>query len=279
MTSDADNLHVRHTSHEDINNIDVECYMGTSGLPLGVVRVNVDADVAELKTRLHERGWLPTRRFSIVIGSQVINPDDQYYRFTKSAEVRGQRFLVLNMIEVPDNVAPTRIRCCFQCGRPSALFGSRDSRTGWVGWCRICNWHWHYADAIIYHDWYRSMQRNHLQLKRRGELLRMVGSFLVEDSVLTDLRTGIAQSRLRQVRELSLLLRWKRILVYGGMVGPRLRDTVTGLVRPVDTCNEADGVLPSHLELINCFWKLQLSVGPHFPLNIVCSFLANSPLT
>ena len=61
------------------------------------------------------------------------------------------------------------------------------------------------------------MRLNQSHLRGRDEFLRIVGGFLIEDSTLVDLRTGLAQSRLRQARELSVLLRWKRILVFGGL--------------------------------------------------------------
>ena len=86
--------------------------------------------------------------------------------------------------------------------------------------------------------------------------------------------------RLRQAREVSVLLRWKRILVFGGLEAlPHIRDRDTGRIRPAEADDKVEGRLPSDLDFINCFWKLHLSAGPHFPLNIVFNFLAYSPLS
>ena len=85
--------------------------------------------------------------------------------------------------------------------------------------------------------------------------------------------------RPRQARELSVLLRWKRILVFGGLeVLPHMRDSVTGRIRPVEADDKVEGRVPSDLDFMSCFWKLHLSAGPHLPLNTVFNFLAYSPL-
>ena len=42
---------------------------------------------------------------------------------------------------------------CSLCHRPVMLYGNRDPRSGWVGWCRICLFHWRYPSArqlIVY---------------------------------------------------------------------------------------------------------------------------------
>ena len=33
-------------------------------------------------------------------------------------------------------------RRCQRCGRRSMLFGDRDTETGWIGWCSVCNADW-----------------------------------------------------------------------------------------------------------------------------------------
>ena len=38
---------------------------------------------------------------------------------------------------------------CSACGRFSNLYGKEDVRTGWIGWCYICNGQWHYSRAIV----------------------------------------------------------------------------------------------------------------------------------
>ena len=44
-------------------------------------------------------------------------------------------------------LAPTTY--CNACGRPSHLYGNRDVRTGWEGWCSVCNGHWHLQKAKV----------------------------------------------------------------------------------------------------------------------------------
>ena len=39
-------------------------------------------------------------------------------------------------------------RFCHRCGRPSNLFGDRDVKTGWTGWCKVCNADWHHHDVV-----------------------------------------------------------------------------------------------------------------------------------
>ena len=33
---------------------------------------------------------------------------------------------------------------CYCCGSVGRIYDRRDSITGWMGWCEICNMHWHY---------------------------------------------------------------------------------------------------------------------------------------
>ena len=39
--------------------------------------------------------------------------------------------------------------CCSACGRLPNFYGNMDDRTGWVGWCRICNGQWHLQKAKV----------------------------------------------------------------------------------------------------------------------------------
>ena len=58
-----------------------------------------------------------------------------------------------------------------------------------------------------------------------------------------------------------------------------LLDRLTGVIRPVDADGEDDmGILPVGLDYLNRFWRLQLSMGPHYPLNVICDYLDMSPL-
>ena len=181
---------------------------------------------------------------------------------------------------------PPFVRRCSQCSRPDFFFGSWEHNpwTGRYGWCRVCSWHWRYKEAVLYSGWYRCMIDKHTHLRGRGELLRIVGAFLVEARSLDDLRTGQAQAQLRHTQELAVLFRWKRILVFGGLEAPLIRDRQAGRIRSFDTKDDSGGILLPHLEFIrhldyvNRSWKLYVSIGPHRPLNIVCSFLGFSRL-
>ena len=127
--------------------------------------------------------------------------------------------------------------------------------------------------------WFRMMQREGVKLRGHVELLKNVGSFLIDDRLLDNLRRGRAQSRLREIREVAVRKRWKRILVFGGCECPRIRDEFTGLIRPVDTDDEDEmGVLPSSLNYLNRFWRLQLAMHPHYPMNVICDYLYMSAL-
>ena len=37
---------------------------------------------------------------------------------------------------------------CNQCSRLTCWWGDYDPKTGWMGWCNICNAKWHDEDAI-----------------------------------------------------------------------------------------------------------------------------------
>ena len=162
-----------------------------------------------------------------------------------------------------------RMDRCRRCGRPSSLFGSTDRKTGWRGWCFVCNWKWHYADGLTYGVW-------KLHLQTQGTLpesvLRYVRPFLV-DSVQ-------AQSDWCAIRLKSLIGRWTRILTPGVWTHhhgstPEVHDEQTGEIRPVDTDDEDEetGVWDAHLNYTNPLWKMQLADGPHSPMEILGEFL------
>ena len=39
-------------------------------------------------------------------------------------------------------LSSNKVQRCYNCRRPILLYGNRDPATGWVGWCKICSWHW-----------------------------------------------------------------------------------------------------------------------------------------
>ena len=170
---------------------------------------------------------------------------------------------------------PPAVRRCTECGRPTALYPN----IGWLGWCGVCNWHWLYKDGLIYYFWFRWMHAKSSHLGGCAGILRNVGSFLVDEALLTSLRTGLAHNRLREMQLFAARRRWRRILAYVGCRGPQIRDEHTGEIRRPDS-NDVDdeGILLAHLNFVNWFWKLQLNKGRHEPLVIISDFLANVPL-
>ena len=44
-------------------------------------------------------------------------------------------------------VDPAPRNSCSACRRPTDLYGNKDVRTGWKGWCCICNGQWHLQQA------------------------------------------------------------------------------------------------------------------------------------
>ena len=123
------------------------------------------------------------------------------------------------------------------------------------------------------------MQAQNVHLGGSVGVLRDVGAFVISDSLLDNLRTGKAQSRLRGILSFAVRRRWERMLVYSGSASPQIRDDYTGEIRLADTDDEdAEGIFPVELDFVNCFCRLQLSRGPHEPLDIICDFLAFSPL-
>ena len=85
---------------------------------------------------------------------------------------------------------------CSQCHRPAFLFGSIDERTGWRGWCVICNWHWHHPDVVGYRVWHRSMER---QSNLVRAVLSLVGTFLIDSKR--------AHAELQSMKDDALLVR------------------------------------------------------------------------
>ena len=100
-SSDSGSLQVEVEDAAEVNEyIEIECYEGASGSTLGAVRVDPDATVGQLKARLREKNWLPPpSTYALLVGGRVFKPDNDYCRFTQTAECRGQRFLVLNIVE------------------------------------------------------------------------------------------------------------------------------------------------------------------------------------
>ena len=124
------------------------------------------------------------------------------------------------------NVMDLSARRCSMCRRPTAFY----PYIAWQDWCGICDWHWFYGDGLLYFFWSRSMQAKS-PLGGCPCILRNVSLFVTDSSLLEDLRSGLALSRLREVQMCAVRRRWQRILLYGGCDNPRIRDENTGEVR------------------------------------------------
>ena len=110
-------------------------------------------------------------------------------------------------------------------------------------------------------------------------MMRYVGSFISDDMVLENLRAGRAQARLRDMREVAVRNRWKRLLVFGGSGCPQIRDVAIGSVRPAARGDvNADGIYRVDLDYVNRLWRLHLCMGPLYPLDVLCDFLDLSPV-
>ena len=165
---------------------------------------------------------------------------------------------------VPGSAGDTWRPCCARCSkcnRPAALFGSFDERTGWRGWCDICNWHWHHPDAVPYRVWHRSMER---RSKLAGEVLGLVGTFLIDSKR--------AHADFRSIKDRVLRKRWTRMLTSGpSRKEPCIRD-IDGEIRSADSDDEIEGMLDPYLNWVNPLWKLQLAPEPS-PMEILVQFL------
>ena len=123
------------------------------------------------------------------------------------------------------------------------------------------------------------MQTKDCHLCECADVLLLVRLFLIDDLWLNNLLSGQAQAQLREIQEFAICRRWKRILIYTGSLRPRIRDGYTGVERFLDSDEEVDNVImPARLQYTNPIWMLQACIGYVKPLDIVCGFLAFSPL-
>ena len=121
---------------------------------------------------------------------------------------------------------------CSKCNRPASLFaefGRIDKRTGWRGWCDICNWHWHHPEAVSYRVWHRSMERRSILART---VLSLVGTFLIDSKR--------AHADLRSIKDHALWERWTRMLTYGSYRKIPCMIEDRGELRNADSDDEID---------------------------------------
>ena len=147
-------------------------------------------------------------------------------------------------------------RRCDKCLRPARFFGLRDVDTGWIGWCQVCNWKFHYGDAVRVVD-YRLLAS--LPLRARRKVL----TFLVIAKLHQKLKdchleamSGRWKTDIRLVQRSALQKFWYTTLLRYSK--PKVLDS--GSARDANTDDENDdGVLDQWLTYENPLWKLQLA--------------------
>ena len=134
---------------------------------------------------------------------------------------------------------------CKQCGRPASLFGWKDIESGWLGWCRICNW------------------------KRKWDLVvhvtdELLCPTLARASIIDCL---VDKSALGRIHAAAMTKAWEKILL-GRRAYPE--DFAWSARRRNNKCRRNDSV----------FWKLRLS-GKAVKSNLawVTEMLGPPPIT
>ena len=116
---------------------------------------------------------------------------------------------------------------CSKCNRPASLFGSIDVRTGWRGWCDICNWHWHHPEAVSYRVWHRSMERRSILART---VLSLVGTFLID--------AKRAHADLRSIKDRAVWRRWTRMLLSAPIAPFRVSSKTVGSELQIQTMKQ-----------------------------------------
>ena len=148
-------------------------------------------------------------------------------------------------------------RRCDKCLRPARFFGIRDLDTGWIGRCQVCNWNFHYGDAVRVID-YRLLASLSLRVCRN------VVTFLVTSKVhqklkdsLLDAMSARWKTDIRLVQRSALQKFWFTTLL--SCSEPKVFDAGTTRDANTDDENE-DGVYDQWLSYENPLWKLQLAL-------------------
>ena len=163
---------------------------------------------------------------------------------------------------------PCRLRAvarpCSVCGRPQNLYGNMDIRTGWEGWCSICNAHWHFQEAKV------------LQAKTEGQLKQVSRRSVFQSTVIVSVISSYVVSPECEVR-LMQTMRVKAAEIYWSrqfcLKYIRIREHDGG-EREADTDDEENhGACNCDLDFVNITWKLRLSRGPNDVFRLVVTML------
>ena len=139
-----------------------------------------------------------------------------------------------------------------------------DIRTGWEGWCSICNAHWHFQQA------------NALQAKTEGQLKQVSRRSVFQSTVIVSVISSYVVSPECEVRLMQTMrvkaaeIYWCRQFCLKSM---RIREHDGG-ERDADTDDEENhGACNCDLDFVNITWKLRLSRGPNDVFGLVVTML------
>ena len=164
----------------------------------------------------------------------------------------------------------TSLGRCEMCGRPARLYGRLDIRTGWEGWCVVCNGRWHF-DRVKKQLMGQAKGRVQCTSKKsvramtlkRASIMAAIMSFL-----------GFADLELQRIQKVHLDAARKYWYRQFCLLRIRIVEP-NGEVRGVDSDDEdpETGVCRSELTFTNIMWKLQLSPGPLDPFTEIVGML------
>ena len=139
-----------------------------------------------------------------------------------------------------------------------------DIRTGWEGWCSICNAHWHFQQANV------------LQAKTEGQLKQVSRRSVFQSTVIVSVISSYVVSPECEVRLMQTMrvkaaeIYWCRQFCLKSM---RIREHDGG-ERDADTDDEENhGACNCDLDFVNITWKLRLSRGPNDVFGLVVTML------
>ena len=152
---------------------------------------------------------------------------------------------------------------CALCRRPRRMYGIRDPRTGWEGWCGLCNWHWHNS---------KHQERLRRVSKSGPEtleiLLREIGPEWTSISFLRPSQED--QRRFATLHFIAARVKWERQLhiagtpkfrhhfspgtpIYNVLIGMHMEPWLVAVLEPDEDLNDEGR------EFLSIFWKLQLA--------------------
>ena len=171
-------------------------------------------------------------------------------------------------------------RRCENCQRPSNWFGNRDEETGWIGWCKVCNWKWRYGGLqhVIPFKLFDRFPEN--------ERMHIFKYLTHKDHHVDIVLTGSAQVELRHIQVQATHSVWKKILL-GPPFVLKGNHTLVNADSSDSDLESDDQVLSAHNNYINSLWKTQLSKKVKWnyeikeeepsPLDLIIRFLGKPP--